>query len=214
MPPPVVARYEGNPEAEAAVDAVYAAPKQAEFAKKAQVRRVDKAERLILEVFSQLNTSGSEHLSCQEMRPFADFIGFRGTEALWAVEYQGVCRYLGCDPDVGIDSQSFARLVSDTSKRGCFCSEAELRALLRRTARVHFLVDYCQSFDAMSDISLGGDCDLWSSLLLGKPMPKTPEPRVDCSSVGCGERGCCSSSRHPGRPFDCGSSASAAFTHL
>lgn len=132
------------------------------------VRRVDNAEPLILALFNQLNTSGAERLSCAEMRPFAELIGFRGGEAQWTKEFTGVCSYLGCDPLVGITSESFLRLLSDTSKKGCFCTVSELKVLLRKTCPVQYTIDYEVSFEALSESEAVHDCHVYQGLGFGK----------------------------------------------
>lgn len=132
------------------------------------VRRVDNAEPLILALFNQLNTSGAERLSCAEMRPFAELIGFRGGEAQWTKEFTGVCSYLGCDPLVGITSESFLRLLSDTSKKGCFCTVSELKVLLRKTCPVQYTIDYEVSFEALSESEAVHDCQVYQGLGFGK----------------------------------------------
>lgn len=134
---------------------------------------------------------GTGHISGPELKPLADFLGFGGGEAQWALEFASACRYLGCDPNLGIDCQAFKRFLSDTSHRGCFCTEAELRTMLRRFMRVHFVIDYERSFDCSSDSSdMSGDCDLWDSLALRKgwTIPdvewQDEEPTVDCRACG------------------------------
>eukprot|EP00405_Crypthecodinium_cohnii_P048233 CAMPEP_0206602510 /NCGR_PEP_ID=MMETSP0325_2-20121206/47455_1 /ASSEMBLY_ACC=CAM_ASM_000347 /TAXON_ID=2866 /ORGANISM="Crypthecodinium cohnii, Strain Seligo" /LENGTH=210 /DNA_ID=CAMNT_0054115061 /DNA_START=265 /DNA_END=894 /DNA_ORIENTATION=- len=148
-----------------------------------QAKRVDNADHLIAALFLQLNISGTDKLNCAEMKPFAELIGFRGSPAQWETEFVGVCRYLGCDPCVGIDSAAFARLLSDTSRRGCFCTAAEIRTLLRKTARVQFRVDYEATFDATSEISDGMDCDIFTGLAFSRtPPPSALDTVIDSTS--------------------------------
>lgn len=87
---------------------------------------------LVWAAFRRLNESGSGTISCVEMRALADFTGFYGSDDEWASEFVDLCEYLKCDHFAGVDAFSFGRLVKDTSSRGCYCSDEELRLLLRR----------------------------------------------------------------------------------
>jgi len=48
-------------------------------------------------VFNLLDSRGTGFLSCGEMQLFAEFMGFRGTDAQWAEEWAEMCSYLACD---------------------------------------------------------------------------------------------------------------------
>jgi len=85
-------------------------------------------EVLSRRVFNLLDAAGNGALECMEMRLFAEFMGFGGSDAEWAQEWVEMCNYLGCDPVIGVDFGRFCRLVNDSSSQGCFCSNADLRA--------------------------------------------------------------------------------------
>lgn len=85
---------------------------------------------LVDAAFRELDLNGSGALSALEIWPLADLLGFQGPQEAWEFEYRAVCQYLQCDPDKGVDQAAFARLLDDQSSQGCFCSDAELRALL------------------------------------------------------------------------------------
>ncbi|CAL1153427.1 unnamed protein product [Cladocopium goreaui] len=79
-------------------------------------------------VFQALNRSGSGCLTFDEMKPFAKHTGFEGSDAEWKNEFEELkqeCRV----NEIGL--REFDHLVNDQSDAGCYCSDEELRDLLR-----------------------------------------------------------------------------------
>eukprot|EP00931_Biecheleriopsis_adriatica_P068625 TRINITY_DN42557_c0_g1_i1.p1 TRINITY_DN42557_c0_g1~~TRINITY_DN42557_c0_g1_i1.p1 ORF type:complete len:1363 (-),score=285.37 TRINITY_DN42557_c0_g1_i1:47-4135(-) len=67
-----------------------------------------------------------ERLGLQELRPFAEFTGWEGSDAEWEEEFRSLCAYLGSDPACGLGLDAFNALVDDVSEQGCQCSDEEL----------------------------------------------------------------------------------------
>jgi len=85
---------------------------------------------LIQAVFRLCDGDADNHLCEREMRSFATFVGFDGTAEEWAEEFRLLCADGGLDPEAGVDLRLFSRLVEDSSEKGCFCSDDELREAL------------------------------------------------------------------------------------
>ena len=75
------------------------------------------------------------------MRPFGEATGWQCPDGhddveSWSKDFATLCGNLGCDVSAGIDVESFASVVDDTSADGCFCSGEELGTILaaRRAA--------------------------------------------------------------------------------
>jgi len=81
-------------------------------------------------VFRACDADGDGHLSCQEMRSFAGRIGFEGSDAEWAAEYQKLLSERGGNATKGIDLDLFLQLLEDESDDGCYCTDGELRTML------------------------------------------------------------------------------------
>lgn len=86
-------------------------------------------DSLVHSLFRLLDLTGTGTLACSEVRRFASAIGFAGGDDEWRGEFLAMCRYLGCDPVRGVDFASFMQLLNDSTSKGCFCSNADLRVL-------------------------------------------------------------------------------------
>ena len=91
------------------------------------------------------------------MRIVAERTGFRGSTAEWIAEYEGLCSEFGIDMDCGVNHKTFARLVDDTTDRGCFCADEELRDIALRG-------------ESVESSSSGRELPLW------QPPPQQPPP--------------------------------------
>ena len=67
----------------------------------------------------------------QEMGRFAMQTGFDAGEDAWATEYESLCRDHQQDRLLGIDASVFARLVEDQSDLGIYCTDNELKDMLK-----------------------------------------------------------------------------------
>jgi len=126
---------------------------------------------LIAALFAQLNASGTGALSSCELQPVASFLGFSGGETQWLLEFGSVCKYLGCNVSIGLAPGAFDRFLNDRSARGLFCTEAELRTMVRRFTRrdpqleANGVIDYEKNFDgSFSEPDDFIDCDFWNAL--------------------------------------------------
>jgi len=79
-------------------------------------------------VFQALDTRQKGRLGLEELRRYADFCGFDGTDVEWVEEYKLMCRENGWE-DTGMTLHQFHRLVQDESGKG-FCTDDELTGLL------------------------------------------------------------------------------------
>lgn len=87
-------------------------------------------ESLIRAVFGACDVDGDRFLSLNEMRRFANHVGFDDTDEVWAGEYTSLCVDNSADPALGIDVDLFAKIVCDLSDKGLYCKDTELEAML------------------------------------------------------------------------------------
>lgn len=87
---------------------------------------------LIREVFQVCDADGDGFLSRREMQRLASQLGFEGSSQEWAAEFEVLCADGGADPSRGIGLPVLARIVDDTSERGLFCKDHELRNLVTK----------------------------------------------------------------------------------
>mmetsp|Transcript_5031 Transcript_5031/g.16352 ORF Transcript_5031/g.16352 Transcript_5031/m.16352 type:complete len:237 (+) Transcript_5031:1630-2340(+) len=86
-------------------------------------------QELVSAVFSELDITKRGALGIFDLRVFARIWGFQGSDHEWRLEFNDVCRHLGCLVEQGIDAHTFSRMVNDTSVKGCYCSDADLQWL-------------------------------------------------------------------------------------
>jgi len=92
----------------------------------------------IKDVFQECDTDQNGYLRAQDMRPVANVIGFQGTDVQWDYEFRCLCADHGINPDDGMNFIQFQRLLEDTSEKGCFATETELKDILREAHRINF----------------------------------------------------------------------------
>mmetsp|Transcript_148200 Transcript_148200/g.475975 ORF Transcript_148200/g.475975 Transcript_148200/m.475975 type:complete len:1751 (-) Transcript_148200:103-5355(-) len=86
---------------------------------------------LVHEVFRMFDTDGDGRLGEQELRAFAEHLGFKGSEAQWAEEFRSICMQGGAGSEpVPPDANRFLVLVNDTAESGWYCTDEELRRML------------------------------------------------------------------------------------
>lgn len=93
-------------------------------------RRQLSREELITRVFDILDGDGDGALSKAELRRYAGWSGFGGTEVQWAEEWSRICSHSGASPDAGVDRALFSKLVNDRSEAGLFIDNDGLRDML------------------------------------------------------------------------------------
>lgn len=86
---------------------------------------------LVLAVFAVCDIDGDGRLKSSEMFAFAVQTGFEGDEAEWANEFELLCVESGADAKTGLDRANFIQLVDDESENGCYCTDEELRNMLK-----------------------------------------------------------------------------------
>lgn len=80
--------------------------------------------------------AGDGRLGPYQLRPFANFCGFEGTEQDWNSEFALLCQTYGDEGDTSIKFDSFRDLVNEEGGRG-YCTDRELLgmiAVLKRTS--------------------------------------------------------------------------------
>jgi hypothetical protein len=87
-------------------------------------------QQLISAVFWICDVDHDNHLNQAEMLAFARHIGFDEGQEAWQTEFSELCAEYKTNPEVGINHELFYKLLSDTSDRGCFCTDVELRKFL------------------------------------------------------------------------------------
>lgn len=92
--------------------------------------------KLILEAFRACDADGNGWLSTGEMRAFARWTGFDGSDEEWAEEYRLLCSEHGADEAVGIDVAVFRTLANDASDSGCHCTNEELQEIAVECAKM------------------------------------------------------------------------------
>lgn len=80
-------------------------------------------------VFDALDARHRNHLGVYELRRYADFCGFDGTDSDWVDEYRSMACENGWDEEAGMDRQQFQILVNDVNGKG-YCTDDELAGLL------------------------------------------------------------------------------------
>mmetsp|Transcript_78046 Transcript_78046/g.246529 ORF Transcript_78046/g.246529 Transcript_78046/m.246529 type:complete len:665 (+) Transcript_78046:60-2054(+) len=86
---------------------------------------------LVRAVFNACDANGDGRLSAEEMRAFAGHIGFEGGDNDWSSEFQMLCEEHGRTAQDGVDREMFSQLVNDQTDAGCYCSDDELRIMVR-----------------------------------------------------------------------------------
>eukprot|EP00930_Biecheleria_cincta_P068753 TRINITY_DN5655_c0_g1_i1.p1 TRINITY_DN5655_c0_g1~~TRINITY_DN5655_c0_g1_i1.p1 ORF type:complete len:1890 (-),score=285.46 TRINITY_DN5655_c0_g1_i1:712-5883(-) len=91
--------------------------------------------KLIETIFLILDLDRNGFLAAMEIWRMADKMGFKGSEADWAQEYQQLCADNGVDGSQGFDLIEFSKLLNDTSDSGCHCADEALREALELLGR-------------------------------------------------------------------------------
>jgi len=100
---------------------------------KTQQTRAD----LIRLVFAAADTDKNGLLSCQEMckfsaQAFTLKTGFQqGGGEIWEEEFRKLCKEHLANPSTGINAMTFGRLVEDKSDRGIYCTNKDLRTIIK-----------------------------------------------------------------------------------
>lgn len=87
---------------------------------------------LIDTVFRMLNTDGTGVLTAEQSKVFGELCGFKGSMEEWKSEFDTLCWDMGSDPQGGLGLPSFMRLVNEKGSSGCYCTEDDMIAILRR----------------------------------------------------------------------------------
>jgi len=91
---------------------------------------------LVMKIFNGLDSDSDGKLNRQEMRKFAEFGGFEGSEAVWAEEFDGIVQdAANKGPKDGVDLAFFKVIVNGESF-GSFPDE-ELGNMLKKWAPMH-----------------------------------------------------------------------------
>mmetsp|Transcript_137348 Transcript_137348/g.342515 ORF Transcript_137348/g.342515 Transcript_137348/m.342515 type:complete len:793 (-) Transcript_137348:60-2438(-) len=83
-------------------------------------------EDLISDLFSALDVDEDKHLISAELRRYAEFCGFDGTEDEWSLEYTELCSEYGWEAEEGADLARFTKLVENVQDGG-YSANNELR---------------------------------------------------------------------------------------
>jgi len=89
-------------------------------------------QKRVRTLFKALDSDGDGFLNVNEMKVFAKFTGFTGTDDEWTCEFPLLFDGPTANPAQGVDFELFARLVDNTSEaEGCYCTDAELAKMLK-----------------------------------------------------------------------------------
>lgn len=88
--------------------------------------------RALFRALAASGASGAPRASEAPMGRFATLNGFDGSGAEWEKEYTSLCREWSINPADGFCEATFSKLVDDKSEKGCYCSDQELLAILRK----------------------------------------------------------------------------------
>lgn len=89
-------------------------------------------------IFGALDVDRDGALSAEELRPFEDFVGFRGDAEAWAEEFAVVCAELGVGAGEGVSPEGFQHLVDQGTQEALFSTECTTEELNE------FLAELCQ----------------------------------------------------------------------
>lgn len=84
---------------------------------------------LIAAVFELLDKDNDNLLKEHEMRAFAGFTGYEGSDEQWQADFKRLCVDLSVDPALGLATSSLEKLVNDLSECGLYCSDEELQSI-------------------------------------------------------------------------------------
>lgn len=84
--------------------------------------------RLVRELFRALDTDDDGWLREQDMRRFADCLGFEGSDSDWREEYRLLCTQNLASPMEGVGEILLLKLVSDTED-AFYCTDEELNSI-------------------------------------------------------------------------------------
>jgi len=91
--------------------------------------------RIVFDALQRCNGgSPGSPLGEAQMRRFAVFTGFDGTEEEWSEEFRFICSEggNGCS---SIDFDLFAKLVDDEGDGGCYCEDSEMRTIIAELSK-------------------------------------------------------------------------------
>jgi len=88
-------------------------------------------EDLINAAFRACDADGDGFLTEWEMYDFSKHTGFDGSDAEWSKEYVLLCRENDRNPSVGVEPYLFSKLVNDQSDNGCYCTDDELKEMIK-----------------------------------------------------------------------------------
>jgi Ca2+-binding EF-hand superfamily protein/predicted GNAT family acetyltransferase len=89
-------------------------------------------QKRVRTLFKALDSDEDGFLNVNEMKVFAEFTGFSGTDDEWTCEFPLLFDGPTANPAKGVDFELFARLVDNTSEaEGCYCTDAELAKMLK-----------------------------------------------------------------------------------
>lgn len=86
--------------------------------------------KLIGSLFALLDKNHDRYLDVEELRVFAAFQGFDGTEEEWRVDYEELCKEHHHNPILGVPREGFEVMLEDKSDSGCFCEDDEIEGFL------------------------------------------------------------------------------------
>lgn len=86
---------------------------------------------LIHATFQALDVNGDGKLDQQEMRIFAEHIGFKGDDEAWIGEYTSLCSQSDSGKTSTVDAVLFAKLVDNTSADS-YCADEKLHSILAK----------------------------------------------------------------------------------
>eukprot|EP00411_Alexandrium_monilatum_P109656 CAMPEP_0175689468 /NCGR_PEP_ID=MMETSP0097-20121207/29399_1 /TAXON_ID=311494 /ORGANISM="Alexandrium monilatum, Strain CCMP3105" /LENGTH=655 /DNA_ID=CAMNT_0016996491 /DNA_START=20 /DNA_END=1987 /DNA_ORIENTATION=+ len=116
-------------------------------------------EELKRRCFRSCDVDGDGFLCKREMKTFAGYVGFDGTEEEWDQEYRKLCADFGAQPSIGMPQAALLQLLDDESDTGCFCTDEELMEILgiEEKALADREADSTLTPKSEEDLSIAGD---------------------------------------------------------
>lgn len=91
---------------------------------------------LLAELFRACNSSGSGIILSQEMRAFAETMGFGGTDFEWRQAFVEMLADFADAGSTGFNFTAFEALVSEKTSKGLYCSEQDVKVALKKLAKI------------------------------------------------------------------------------
>ena len=176
--PPVEAKCETTTSAETSASDDHTLGTSAEVVESVEqtMGRLANADRnhLTATVFWICDLDHDGYLSKSEMLAYARHIGFEDTEEEWTHEYIQLCNEFKVPHEIGINRETFCKMINDQSDTGCWCTDKELRTFL----------EFLGKLSAESNASSSSTLDSSGTVRCGMPRVGVDDVKIEKPSRG------------------------------